>query len=94
MPLVGSPPSLVAPLSVMEVESLMSVRLSHEMQGVEDGVQSVLIRIPLERPPQREGGIEVTVLVGVPAIDSDEQMEMAARERAKLALQDALARFP
>lgn len=70
------------------------MRMIQELQGVEGGVQTVLLRIPFGTEPHAEGGVEVNVLVRVPAIESETQVEAAAREMAKIALRDALSMFP
>lgn len=70
------------------------MRMIQERQSVEGGVQTVLVRIPFGPTPQPEGGVEVSVLVRVPAIASESQVEAAAREMAKIALKDALSIFP
>lgn len=70
------------------------MRMTQEHHGTAGGVQTVLVRIPCEAPSQTEGSVEVTVLVRVPAIESDAQVETAAREMAKRALHEALSRFP
>lgn len=67
----------------------MAARIIQEMQGVENGRQQVLVRIAFDRSDAEGGIVEVTALVGVPTIDSQTQMEGAARELARQAISSA-----
>ncbi len=70
------------------------MRVIYELHNAEAGLQTVLVRIPFGTSSQVAGSVEITALVRVPAIDSEAQVEAAAREMAKLALQEVVSKLP
>lgn len=72
----------------------MAARMIQEMRDVEGGRQQVLVRVAFERSDAEAGVVEVSALVGVPTVESETQMETAARELARQALRKALDIFP
>ncbi len=72
----------------------MPVRMSQELQDVVQGMRQVVVRIPFDPADVDHGAIEVTATVRVPAVDSQIQVEQAAREMAKRAIEKALSAFP
>lgn len=72
----------------------MPVRMFQEVQDASEGWRQVLVRLRFDPAEVDRGIVEVTATVRVPDIASEAQTESAARQRARQALERALAALP